>query len=51
MTFCQNEIKPILRQTELSYALLIETMATIFGLCKPSSGQNIYKNLNAIVYN
>jgi len=26
-------------------------MATSFGLCRPSSGQNIYKNLNAGVYN
>jgi len=26
-------------------------MATSFGLCRPSSGQNIYKNLNADVYN
>jgi len=26
-------------------------MATNFGLCRPSSGQNIYKNLNATVYN
>jgi len=23
-------------------------MATSFGLCRPSSGQNIYKNLNAV---
>jgi len=26
-------------------------MATSFGLCRPPSGQNIYKNLNAGVYN
>jgi len=26
-------------------------MATSFGLCRPSSGQNIYKDLNAGVYN
>ena len=26
-------------------------MATSLGLYKPSSGQNIYKNLNASVYN
>jgi len=26
-------------------------MATSFGLCRPSSGQDIYKNLNAGVYN
>jgi hypothetical protein len=26
-------------------------MATSFGLCRPSSGQNIYKNLNAGVHN
>ena len=25
-------------------------MATGFGLCRPSSGQNIYKNLNGGVY-
>ena len=26
-------------------------MVTSFGLCRPSSGQNIYRNLNAAVYN
>ena len=26
-------------------------MANSFGLGMPSSGQNIYKNLNAVVYN
>jgi len=26
-------------------------MATIFGLCRPSSSQNIYKKLNDGVYN
>jgi len=26
-------------------------MATNFGPCRPSSGQNIYKNLNVGVYN
>jgi hypothetical protein len=26
-------------------------MATSFDLCRPSSGQNIYKNLSAVVYN
>jgi hypothetical protein len=28
-----------------------EILATSFGLGRPSSGQNIYKNLNASVYN
>jgi len=35
----------------LCYILLIKKLATIFGLGRPSSGQNIYKNFNAAVYN
>jgi len=40
----------ILRQTQLSYILLISIVATSFGLRRPSC-QNIYKNLKAGVYN
>ena len=45
-----REIKYIFRQTRLSYALLIKKIVASFGLRKPSSGQNIYKNLNSGVY-
>jgi hypothetical protein len=35
-------------QTQLLYILLVS--ATSYGLSRPSSGQNIYKNLNASAY-
>jgi hypothetical protein len=43
------EMTYILRKTQLSYILLV--LATSFGLGRPSSGQNIYKNFIASAYN
>jgi hypothetical protein len=39
----------MIRQTQLSYILLV--LATSYGLGRPSSGQNIHKNLNTSLHN
>jgi hypothetical protein len=55
-------MKSVLCQSQLYYMLLVQILATNFGLgrpssghcqaiIKPSSGQNVYKNLNAQLYN